>query len=320
MNKLILFILLVTAKCSFAQLPVLAKEPTQFDKFIAKPGIEWAAYISDTVRFFKNNLSEILRNRFDKNEIKASVPVTARTIESNKIIYSKKDEIISHYPSMQGQEPGEYLDSTVSDLVYAAEILYIEKGILKTYIPWISPKFSVITASGLRLGYADYFSSAFNFKYNFSPASHDKIILLEQTKRKLKIDSLSSANMLKELYGKNVAEVLWPYILNDKVDVFSIEGNKKLLANDLHTGIIMEQVPVPVYDSTGILMGNKKVFSEPVLPENIAEVELTQNWLYDETKNIVYSIIPGMILYATPSKGNDDIHMENLPVVKIVFK
>ena len=85
-------IFLLLSNISFAQLPTQQKA-TQFDKFINKPEIEWAAYINDTIRFKKINLNNLLFSRLVKNEIKISLPVGSGSDEANQIRYLNKKSI-----------------------------------------------------------------------------------------------------------------------------------------------------------------------------------------------------------------------------------
>ena len=87
--KKIIPLLLLVSNASFAQLPTQQKA-TQFDKFINKPEIEWAAYINDTIRFQKINLNNLLFSRLVKNEIKISLPVGSGSHEANQIRYLNK--------------------------------------------------------------------------------------------------------------------------------------------------------------------------------------------------------------------------------------
>lgn len=314
MNKIILPFLLLAGNISFAQFPVQSKMPTQFDKFILKNKIEWAAYISDTVRFTENNLNQILRDQFEKNGIKVSLPVTARTASSNKITYATKSTVLAALP------PDVYFDELAANLVDVVEILFIKKNKLRSYVAWVNPKYSVITPGGIRLGYADYFSSCFNYKYNASPSSARKNLFLGQTKRRILIDSFPAGQQLKSLFGKNLVESLWPSVTNGKVAIFTIEKNQQLSQPEIDTSFVFEKVaiPTPVYDSTGNLSAKNLLYAQKISPDVFKEVAIVQNWYYDQKKNMLYSLIPEIILYAK-SDRYDDQQMALKPALKIIF-
>ncbi len=318
MKKLIYVILVLISHVAYPQ-QVPQKIATQFDAFIMKNAVEWASYNNDTIRFTSNNLHKILVDRFEKDEIKISLPVTARTTAADKINYATKQEVTTFYPSTQSQTPDQYFDSSANNLLGVVEILFIEKGKLQSYIPWVSPKFSVITQAGIWLGYAEYFSSCFNYKNHFSPSSPGNIISLGQTKRKIKPDSIPSINMLKELYGKNMVETLWPYVINNRLDIYDVENNQQLHVADLNSKYIYDPVSVPVYDSTGKRIGSQQLSPEPLSPGIFTTVELVQDWFYDTKKNIVYNTITELVLYAKTEKGIEE-DATGKALFKIVFK
>ena len=67
--------------------------PTQFDKFINQPSIEWAAYEYDKITPEKINLNKLLVLKLARNEIKASLPLAGGTANANNFIYIPKKAI-----------------------------------------------------------------------------------------------------------------------------------------------------------------------------------------------------------------------------------
>lgn len=334
MNKITLFLPLFFSTCSFAQY-YQATVPTKFDAFINSPSVEWASYRFDTLRCSNINLAEILRHRFEKNEIKASLPISHSTPEANHLKYSTRkainNRILQPFVSMQIDSSGntsqnaieakikDLIDNHTYNIIEPTQILYIEKGKLQSYIPWVAPKISVITSSGVYLGFADYFNTSFNYKYNFKPSPKDIILFLCQTNRMIKTDSVNKADRLKELYGRNLVETLWPYIISGKLDIYSIQPFKKRSPAELNNYMFTnDKIPTPVYDSANstVLSGD---YITPLSPLIFIQVEVAQNWYYDQTANIVYNNIPYIILYC---KRLEPGYPEKLtkPVLKIVFK
>ena len=176
--------------------------PTQFDKFINQPNIEWAAYASDTTRFRKVNLNLLLLHKLDKKEIKASLPIIVG-LNDQDIEYLNKKELdnIVLYPSCilhRYDSTGKALDfkiepykidSGTSTLTQLTQILYIEKGELKSYIPIVTPiTKNVTTSGGVDLGMTGYFTTSFNYSYNYQPGKQNKILSLGQTAKKIRLD------------------------------------------------------------------------------------------------------------------------------------
>ncbi|MBK7306127.1 MAG: hypothetical protein IPI88_03240 [Chitinophagaceae bacterium] len=162
MTKKLTLIFLFASQVLFAQNKPL---PTQFDKFVNKPGIEWAAYASDTVNFTSAGLNNLLLKRISKNEIKASKPVESRTAETDKITYCPLDSIDQAFYGdridiMMDSTGTQYFmkrevpekDSSNFKRTEVTQILYIEKGKLKSYIPFITPTLPVYMSTGSILG------------------------------------------------------------------------------------------------------------------------------------------------------------------------
>ncbi|MFT3907908.1 MAG: hypothetical protein QM737_00660 [Ferruginibacter sp.] len=331
MKKIIILLLLFNFKEAFAQQPI-NHIPTQFDKFIEQPEIDWAVYMSDTIRFPEINLNEFLRTKLDNDQIKAAIWTYSRSARANDIIYADRKTIkrcylcslpafsdsfnFTTYHENVDTSSCRKFDSLVYNLISLTEIIYIEKGKLKSYIPWIAPKTSVYTGLGLFLGIGDYFSTAFNFVYNFQPTRDDKIIYLGKTTRQVFIDSFQSKDRLKEIYGRNLAEALWTYALDDKLNIFSVKTNKKLTPDQLDRNFLADDpVMFPILDTLGNTIGLEAKAFGSVL-EYIKKVEIVQQWYYDETSNIVYNRIPEIILFSlTDWYDNSEVK----PLIKIVF-
>lgn len=325
-------ILLLLSNITFAQLPT-QQTATQFDKFINKPEIEWAAYINDTISFERVNLNNLLLTRLSKNEIKASLPVGSGSIQADQIRYTTKKELdhlkshndeIAVFDSLGNmatkiKRQPYIIDTATFTITDITQILYVANGQLKTYIPWVATMLPVITSMGVKLGYGDYFSTCFNNNYDYRSPRQNKIIWLSQSKKKISLDSFIVRNKLKELYGRNLLLTLWPYILKNKISVFDYGNNKKLKPEELTTDLVNEEKQqVPVYDSTGNVTGFQFVHSA-LPPDVFTSAELVQNWYYDQTKNIVFTTTREVYLYAKKwtSKGEPQ---NASPILKLVFQ
>jgi hypothetical protein len=302
-------------------------QPTQFDKFVNGPGIKWAAYASDTVNFTSADLNNLLLKRISKKEIKASKPVESRTAEADKITYSTLDTIDQAF---YGDRIDILMDSTGTQYFIKHEIpekdssnfkrtevtqiLYIEKGKLKSYIPFITPTLPVYMSSGNYIGERFYFTSCFNYTHNSKPSNKSKLIFLTQTKKVVKLDAAEPTNRLKEMYGNNLLETLWPYVLKDEIDAFYPDSTRKLKTEELNVSLVYnEPLLMPMYDDTGNIVGYTAI-ADPIDTKKFTDVQLLQDWYYDHKKNKVYSYIKEMILFA---KKDDK---ETAPVLRLVFR
>ena len=332
MKKLTLLFLLFNYP-SFAQLP-LQQTPTQFDKFINSPAIEWAAYINDTIRFDNPGLNKILSLRFAKNEIKASFPVGSGSYQANQIRYEKKKEIdhMTVHPhdmpiydsagTLAGKNKMERdkIDTPDFTLTDVTQILYIQNGQLKTYVPWVATMIPIVTSFGLFLGNAEYFSTCFNFNYNSTATSKDKIIFLPQSRKRIRLDSFDVKSKLKELYGLNLIQSLWPYILKNNFQIYSVEKKRILKVSELNTSLVNKTgpLPIPEYDSLG---NQHPRFTQPdaLSPAIFTTLDLLQDWQYDKTKNMVFATNREMVLYAKKWTADGE-SVEATPILKIIIK
>jgi hypothetical protein len=305
--------LLILTNCSFAQTEGLPS-PTKFDKFIDLSKVTWAAYVNDTLSFDNYNLSDELYKRFQKDEIKISDPLSRDSLMAgNKIIYlTKKDlELKSFAPGNYGNsKPTNRVDSN-SGLLGVEQILYIVDGKLYSYIPWVSPRISVYTSRDQFIGTSEYFSSGINAKYNFKPSKRDDIKFIKSTKRKIVIDSIPRADMLKQLYGINMLEALWNDMMNDKNEIIDVGNGQKTSLKNLKYNL-PTSMSIPIYDSLGNVMGTRNN-NVPATPLLFQQIEITQSWFYDHTKNVVLNYIPDATLYV---RRNGEL----VPYIKIIFK
>jgi hypothetical protein len=176
---------------------------------------------------------------------------------------------------------------------------------------------NITTSSGLNLGFIEIFSTSFNKKYNYAPSKKDKIISLGNIMKDFFVDSINKENKYKETFGRNIIETLWPYLLKNTYNVYSIITGEKLSLKEINSSLLgYQSIDVPVYDSLGRFSHSKLITNKesPLNPSLFCKVQIQQIWYYNDSKNIVYNTIPYIILYA--QKYNET---EINPIIKIVF-
>ena len=117
--------------------------------------------------------------------------------------------------------------------------------------------------------------------------------------------------MLKQLYGITLLEALWNDIMNDKNEIIDIGSGQKTSLKNLSYNL-NGPISIPIYDSLGNVMGSK-YYNVPVTPSIFQQIEITQTWFYDHTKNVVLNYIPDATLFV---RRNDEL----MPYIKIIFK
>jgi len=296
--------------------------PTQFDRFVQRSGIEWAAYASDTFNFSATGFNLLLLNRLTKKQVKASLPVESRSSEAGQIRYTIIDSITHAFygdntvvlvdsagEPIKKVKPVPQYDNNNFTTTEITQVLYIEQGKLKSYIPFVTPMLPVYLSSGQYIGQRYFFTSCFNYTHKCKARKKNKLIFLSHTKRMLKLDA--PADQLKTMYGRNLVETLWPAIIKNKTTVLDAADNRRLETEELNFLHSKEPVMVPVYDSIGNI-SRYEVFEGQATVPTYTAVELQQDWYYDSRKNKVFSFITGLLLYTSKSG--------TAPWLKLIFE
>lgn len=300
---------------SFAQNSWLPVTPLPFDNFVEKPSVQWAMYAIDTIRFEKINLNALLRKRYRNNEIKGTSGLQRFAGLMGSYLSNDKLDTMTFSPG----GPNYQFDKYADNLLEIAEIFYVKKeGSINSYIPWVSPKMSVITPAGTYLGTTLYFSTAYNFKYEYRGKKNDKHIGLGSTSKTIRLDSSYKYDMLKQLYGNNMLEAIWKDLLTNHKVYYAV-NNKELKPDELTLTLEDNvKISVPVYDSVGNITGSATQPSRPLNPSDFSAMEIMQDWQYNETRNIVTSEIKEIILIGN-YKPDAETATQTRPVLRIVY-
>ena len=312
-----------------------------YTKCIEKSSVSWALDATDTLRFSTLNLSLLLRQQLNNEKIKVAITEPG-TISVPGIRFVKKNDIIkmiapnratqtmdadgnSTGKMIKAEEPllsSKYFDEQTADLLEVAQVLYIKSGKLQSYNSWVSPKYAVTTSWGERLGTANAFSTSFQKCRSFSKRLRKQSASLGTHRISLNLDSSSNLKMLKQLYGQNLAQALWPH-LGKKFYQMQLPGsNIRLTVSKLNQTLIEENpLPIPVYDEDGKVTGQRVILqeSQPLDLTKISRIDVQQDWFYHTGKNKVYSIVKELLFYAVRSKSGVPQNAAS-PVLRIFVK
>ena len=126
-----------------------------------------------------------------------------------------------------------------------------------------------------------------------------KAIFICRTSNLLNLSSLTkNENRVLTNYNHNLSLILYKDIKKDHIHAYNTEsslipGTKYLKKDSLdyyHNPVI----EVPVFDSTGIIVGNKFIFSE-INFDSIYHYSLIQDIYFDFTKEILYSKVVALV-------------------------
>jgi hypothetical protein len=297
----------------------------KYTSFIEKSSVTWATDATDTARFESPNLSLLLRQQLAKEKIKVAV-VEPGSSSATEIRFVKKADIIqiiapnrvAQVVDSNGNNAGtvieaedpllssRYFDEETTSKVEVAQILYVESGKLKSYVPWVSTKYTITTSWGERLGIANAFSTAFSTSRTDSRRTKRKSTNLGSGTMTLMMDSTSASRSLKQLYGQNLVQALWPH-LGSKNYGLQLPGAKVPIQFSKINQTLIEESPVavPVYDEEGNVTSGGVILqeSQPLNLSQITRIDLVQDWYYHARTNRVFSTTRQIILYAVRSKG-----------------
>ncbi|MFN0083170.1 MAG: hypothetical protein ACKVOM_11700, partial [Ferruginibacter sp.] len=198
---------------------------TKFNKFIEKPSIEWAIYHNDKLQTDSPDLKNILLTKAKEKKIKIFAPMGFLTQDEKTINYinyddikNRTDDVIINGPLGEAsiyKKQTEIPELEPKGLMNLNQILFVEEGKLFSNVNRVSPIIQIITPSGIYLGNAEYFSTALNTNPRAQKSKKDKIIFLKSTSTTIAIDSINKNDRLKETFGHNLIETLWPHIVSN---------------------------------------------------------------------------------------------------------
>ena len=223
---------------------------TPFNSFTKLPSVEWAISANDTILFLKPDLRKMLIQKMKAEKISTALQIWDDTKEEMNIKQSRLDDNLVMMYGTHWDHEDPFFDALGNQVktkkreiekdytegpLQIHQKYYIEKETLKSYISYVSPIKKIVTPQGIYLGTSETFATSFNKKYNYSPSPKDKIIFLKKTQREIFVDSIKKEHTYKETFGRNMVESLWPYVLANKLKVYSIATGKLLKVEDINS-------------------------------------------------------------------------------------
>jgi hypothetical protein len=294
----------------------LISAQNKFNRFVEGKKIQWAADFTDTFHFSNPNLSEMLRMQLLEGKIKAGLIEDQESMA--KISYENLTSVLYRMRPNAEIAPAAFRDSLFSgsafdtqtkDLVEIRDIIYIEKGKLNALAYAVSPKYTVQTSWGMVLGISNLFTTAFNDKKTTSRSVLKKAIPIGSSRRRLNMDE-QAGQPLKQLYGQNLLDALWPYLGSKNYEIYRIDSNKRISVAEIGLGLL----DVPVYDVNGNMAGKA---AAKLTPESFSSLEILQNWSYHKEKNLLFGRISEIILYFNIGSAEEKFLK---PLVRILVK
>ena len=326
--KKLLILLLVYSPATQAQIST-AKIKTSLNSFIENNAVQWAAYSNDTSSFAGSGVMEQLFNQYKAGKIKGVIPVDNGSADEDhfqnrsekdleKLLFGSADTMYnSEKTGIKTTTPARFSDLLKDPVYELSRIFYVRDGALRSYISRVSAKTPVTTGSGLYIGLLKTVSFGVNKKYNAAPAANDKQVRLGEIDKTFYSDSIGWNEQLKEVYGRNLIETLWPSVVSGKASLYTNPGNQKITASQLRTGNYpgADKIHVPVYDSLGNLSPGAKVMTAEISASSFDKILIREDIYYDETKDIFIGKINEILLFRQ-AFGTDEV---SKPAFRLVF-
>ena len=310
-------VLLFTCMMSTAQMTRI-RSLNRFDKFTEQKKIEWAAYVTDTIHPAAYATTGTLLNRFQNGEIRIYAPFTREGLMAGDAIQQLNKTELEQRSFAPGMTTAtNRVNNNPELIIEAEEIFYIERGNLRSYVPWVTAKKSVYTSGGIFIGTSNYISAGINYKHDLSTSRRRNLIFIGSKKRRFSIDSIPKADMLKETFGMNFVETIWNDISRSGNEVIDVRNGQNIVVKNLYDVVFPSPISIPLYDSSGVITRYENV-NEPASPLLFKKVEIDENWYYDAIKNCFLNNITAITLFWRSQWPGTDKDWK--PTIKIIFK
>ncbi len=283
--------------------------------FIKRSSVTWAADVSAAYQLNNPNISLALRQKLAAGKLIAFIPgeneeeqeATAADVRQRIAPNRTKDVVDDNgnvvATTMEADDPlfsARYFSDQTNSSVLLKQLLYIRDGLLKIYIPSASPKYSVFTSWGEELGQAPAFSTAAN-KCLKIPRSRSRMIMFDTaTSIVINLDTMQAGAMVKQLYGHNLLQALWPDFKKQHYQFFVGNSKTPVTFAALNMDIINGDaaIKVPVYDSIGNISGYTAAPSIPLDLSLFTKVEIMRRNWFNAKKNRFFSEPYQLVFYA----------------------
>lgn len=303
----------------------------RYNAFTEKQTIQWAAYGTTSITTPTPLFSKLIIQKIKAHKTKVYQVVDDGSVEENELIPFSKNGVDSFFMNNEdiridsnGIEEKIFTLNTLTDDILRNElkvhqILYVENGILKSHITRVSPLIEVKLKSGLRLGKAEFFSTALSNITNNIDLKTESNTNLGTTKTLFTADSLPITQTLKTTFNNNLIETLWSKIESGVVKIYLNNNKKSTTLQQINEGNLMDLpiINIPIFNEVGTLSKTKKLFI-PLKPSLFKKVMIIQQWYYNEQKNILTNKIVELTIYLS-EKMLQEAELKNENFLRILF-
>lgn len=178
------------------------------------------------------------------------------------------------------------------------EIFYLNNYSLSCQIISAAPSTNYATSAGISLGMQDIFYCCKSSKNSLTITNSKDLIHLKRIDRNLNFDSIESSKLVKQTYGLNLVQSIWTGASQGNIKLLDTKTNKIIPSNNVLNYSYLDSVQVPVYDSTGSIVGHTKQPGQAVFPYKlINSIQFVQDFYYDTKRNVFLTTISNCFLF-----------------------
>jgi len=178
------------------------------------------------------------------------------------------------------------------------EIFYLNNYSLSCQIISAAPSTNYTTAAGISLGMQDIFYCCKSSKNSLTITNSKDLIHLKRIDRNLNFDSIESSKLVKQTYGLNLVQSIWTGASHGNIKLLDTKTNKIIPSNNVLNYSYLDSVQVPVYDSTGSIVGHTKQPGQAVFPYKlINSIQFVQDFYYDTKRNVFLTTISNCFFF-----------------------
>jgi hypothetical protein len=188
------------------------------------------------------------------------------------------------------------------------EIFYLNNYSLNCQIISAAPSTNYASAGGISLGMQDIFYCCKSSKGSMTITNNQDLIHLKKIERYLNFDSIESSKLVKQIYGFNMVQSIWAGASQGYIKLLDTKTNKIIPAKNVLNYSYLDSVQVPVYDSTGSIVGQTKQPGQAVFPYKLGNsIQFAQDFYYDIKRNVFLTTISNCFLFV---KYWDEVNSE----------
>lgn len=178
------------------------------------------------------------------------------------------------------------------------EIFYLNNYALRCQIISAAPTTNYASASGISLGMQDFFYCCKSSKSLLTLSNNKDLIHLKRIDRHLNFDSIESSKLVKQTYGLNLVQSIWTGASQGYIKLLDTKTNKIIPAKSVLNYSYPDSVQVPVYDSTGSIVGHTKQSGQAVFPYKLVNsIQFVQDFYYDTKRSVFLTTISNCFLF-----------------------